>query len=422
MLLKRKVDKMKILHICGWHEGGAWTSCKRLNAGLLKMGIGSSIWEKNSSNKDRTKKVSSSILTPIRDFLLYKISQESNFSTKTFGLIGDKNIVNILNDSNADIVHLHSPEYIIPIHKIPKINKKIVWKMADSRAFCGIWQYPNILENDTRYIDGYSRKNYPKTSRGIDIDKWIWLWKKFCWKNLKVTLVAPSCWEAECCQKSYLFSKQRCLTIPNCIDPEIFKPYKQEQVRQEFSLPQDKKIILFGAMSASAKIKGYQYLFPALESIVQHNKSNLYHLAVFGPVYDSSIFNGLNIPMTLTGRINSEEKMAHLYSAADVFVAPSIVESFGNTLMESLACGTPAVSFAVSGMLDIVLHKKNGYLATPYSKEDLADGILYCLKNNVRLKQNTVPYAHGKFADTVVAKQFIQLYKEIIDEKKTTFF
>ena len=68
-----------------------------------------------------------------------------------------------------------------------------------------------------------------------------------------------------------------------------------------------------------------------------------------------------------------------LYSAADVFVAPSRMENLANTVLESLACGTPVVAFDIGGMPDAIDHQVNGYLARPFDTADLARGIAWVL-------------------------------------------
>ena len=75
------------------------------------------------------------------------------------------------------------------------------------------------------------------------------------------------------------------------------------------------------------------------------------------------------------GPIKDRRLMAILYAAADVFVAPSRMENLANTVLESLACGTPVVAFDIGGMPDMIDHKVNGFLAPPFKTGELAEGI-----------------------------------------------
>lgn len=74
-----------------------------------------------------------------------------------------------------------------------------------------------------------------------------------------------------------------------------------------------------------------------------------------------------------------------LLASKDVFVAPSIEENLANTVLESLACGTPAIAFNIGGMPDAIGHKINGYLARPFDTNNLWYGIKYILNNGNKL-------------------------------------
>ena len=120
---------------------------------------------------------------------------------------------------------------------------------------------------------------------------------------------------------------------------------------------------------------------------------------------------------TYIGRIYDDITLSILYSAADVMVVPSKSESFGQTAMEALACGTPCVAFKCTGLVDIIDHKKNGYLAIPFEAEDLSRGIAYILEDEDRwkvLSQNARKKVINNFDINIVAKQYINLYKKIL--------
>jgi len=109
--------------------------------------------------------------------------------------------------------------------------------------------------------------------------------------------------------------------------------------------------------------------------------------------------------------------LAKIYSAADVMVVPSIQEVFGQTATEALACGTPVVAFGATGLLDIVEHQSNGYLAQPFSPDDLWQGIDWVLSDKdrrKRLSNNARKTAIEKFCQKVVVKNYIDLYNHII--------
>ena len=122
---------------------------------------------------------------------------------------------------------------------------------------------------------------------------------------------------------------------------------------------------------------------------------------------------------TFLGTITEEEKLALCYAAADVFVTPSIEDNLPNTVLESLACGTPVVAFTTGGVPDMVKHQQNGYLAKDASPKELAKGLVW-VKNhadNAALSEAARQTVLNTFSETVVAQQHIQLYQSILHSR-----
>jgi glycosyltransferase involved in cell wall biosynthesis len=115
------------------------------------------------------------------------------------------------------------------------------------------------------------------------------------------------------------------------------------------------------------------------------------------------------------GHLHDDVSLRVLYSAADVMVVPSLQEAFGQTASESMACGTPVVAFGATGLLDIVEHQKTGYLAKPFEVSDLAAGIDWVSNapNYKDLCQNARQKVLQEFDSQVVAKKYIELYKQV---------
>ena len=139
-------------------------------------------------------------------------------------------------------------------------------------------------------------------------------------------------------------------------------------------------------------------------------------ILVFGA---SKPVNGPNfrVPIHYMGLFHDEIGLALLYNAADVMVVPSIQESFGQTAAEAMACGTPVVAFATTGLLDIVEHKKTGYLAQPFDVVDLKNGIDWVLNssNYEYLCKCARSKVVREFDSSVVANKHIKLYKDILN-------
>jgi glycosyltransferase involved in cell wall biosynthesis len=101
-------------------------------------------------------------------------------------------------------------------------------------------------------------------------------------------------------------------------------------------------------------------------------------------------------------------------------VVPSVEEGFGNTTIESLACGTPVVSFDCTGLKDTVEHQKNGYRAECFSSDDLARGITWVLEDEERwqgLSRRSREKVEEEFTLEVQAQAYIKLYEEILSDR-----
>ena len=219
-------------------------------------------------------------------------------------------------------------------------------------------------------------------------------------------------------QQSFLFKNKRINVISNTLDVNVYKPIDKNKARVVFNLPQDKSLILFGTMSLKDYRKGFELL-----------KGSLNYLSQTYPVYKDKIeviifgsseqSHSLNIPYknSFLGKLRSKEEISFCYNAADVFVAPSIEDNLPNAVMESLSCGTPVVAFEIGGMPDMIVHKKNGYLAEPNSIQSLSNGIYWILTDDTKRKQlgfSAREKVLKNFTYESIATKYIQLYNSIL--------
>jgi glycosyltransferase involved in cell wall biosynthesis len=322
--------------------------------------------------------------------------------------------INYINNSDFDLVHLHWINAdTVSIEDIAKIKKPIVWTMHDSWVFCGAEHHPDILENDTRYITGYTKKNKPQTTRGPDICRKVWERKKRAWKNCQFGFVSPSNFESMALCESALFRNVECTIIPNIVPEMIFKPFDKKILRALYNIPVEKNVIGFYAADViigKKSIKGSDLLFAALQKI---SKYDSYHLVVFGNI-DDSFCKTIPFPVFSAGNITNPYILAGIYNLCDVFVCPSIIENLPNVCLEALFCGVPVAAFQTGGIPDIVEHKKTGYLATPFDVDDLYRGILYCMDNNDILSKNSIHKAYAEFNNESIAKKHTELYRKIL--------
>ncbi|CAM3526924.1 glycosyltransferase [Marinicrinis lubricantis] len=313
----------------------------------------------------------------------------------------------------SDIIHFHWINGgMIGLDSFSKIEKPIVWTFRDMWPFTGGCHYSGDCR---RYEIGCGSCPQLNSSNPEDLTRLIMIQKKNQYKH-NMTPVAISNWLKLSAENSEIFRNQRVEMIPNCIDTDIFRPYEKEEARDLLGIPKNKKIILLGSIRPMDNTKGFGKIKEAFTHLVDREQ---YHLVVFGKCDELEI-QVLGCSYQLLGFINDDYKLALVYSSADVFVAPSIEEAFGKTLIEALSCQTPVVAFDANGPQDIVEHEQCGYLATPFEPADLARGIQWVLGNKWRLEElskNARIRAVHRYSLEVVGEQYLNLYQHIIEKQ-----
>ncbi|MDR0868790.1 MAG: glycosyltransferase [Planctomycetota bacterium] len=341
--------------------------------------------------------------------LRYKTTNPIFHSTNTKTRID----INAVNNSDYDLVHLHWLNCdMIAIEDLARIKKPLVWTMHDSWVFCGAEHHPNILENDRRFITGYTRANKPATTRGIDVCRKTWERKKQAWKNCKFNFISPSNFEKDCLAQSALFPYAECAVIPNIIPSAIFRPIDRKSVRDLYQITTGKKVIGFGAADASGdKNKNGDALIKALQKI---SNPDDFQLVVFGRASAAFIAAVGGMAVFATGFIENPSILAGIYNLLDVFVCPSVIENLSNCMIEAMFCGVPVAAFRTGGNSDIVEHEKNGYLAEPFDSDDLHRGIRYCLDNRAELSRRSLAKAAADFDNADIVKAHVALYEKVL--------
>lgn len=414
---------MKILFLNTFDiTGGAAKAVCRLLKGLQqKNEIQAQMLVQSKKSDDYTvlgpeiflEKVYSKIV-PILDYIplrFYKKRKNIIFSSS----IIPTNVLKKIKHISPDIVHINwITAGFMKIESISRIKEPIIWTLHDSWAFTGGCHIPFECK---KYSKNCGCCPILNSNNKNDLSYKNWKRKKKSWENLDLTIVSPSSWLGECAKKSSLFNNKKICVIPNGLDLSIFKPIDKYIARDILNLPKDNKLVLFGAMNAIVdKNKGFHLLKEALR-IINPIHNNL-ELLIFGSSKPKEEVN-LNIKTRFLGQINDELSLSLIYSSADVMVVPSIQETFSQTAVESLACGTPVVAFNSTGPKDIIEHKINGYLAIPFDTSDLANGIQWVLEDNNRLKQlgrNAREKATKCFDINIIARKYIDLYEKVLNK------
>ena len=194
----------------------------------------------------------------------------------------------------------------------------------------------------------------------------------------KTHFVAPSRWMAAVARRSPVGQDS---AIPNGIDLSRYKPIDRAVARELFGLPQDGVVLLFGgAQSDTDPCKGFYLVNEALAAMAGKWSAGPITLSIFGSVKRSTVkMHGLAV--LSVGQLHDAESIAALYSASDVFVAPSLQDNLPNTITEAAACGVPTVEFDIGGISDLVEHGVCGWLAAAGDSVGLARAEMLAVSN-----------------------------------------
>lgn len=414
---------MKSLILSYSLEGGAGGAAYRLHQGLRRIGVTSQVLVVKKEGDDHT--VIPLVETTINRGFSVLREKLNNLPLRLYPNNAGYFSTQWPRDSvpakvaqlNPDIINLHwILNGFVQIESLRKFDQPLVFTLHDMWAFTG--GCVHSLDCD-RYTNECGSCPQLGSTKSRDLSRWVWGRKARAWKNLDLTVVTPSNWLAESARSSSLFKDKRVEVVPNGLDVETYRPVDRRLARQLLGLPLDKKIILFGAWSLS-HWKGFHLLQGALQSLSMSGWHDKLELVLFGFSEPEEPID-LGIKAHYLGRLYDDISLALVYSAADVKVVPSLVESFGLTACESLACGTPVVAFNVSGLRDIIDHKQNGYLATPFEIEDLAQGIVWILEDDDRrnrLSKRAREKVEKEFTLELQAQRYLNLYSEALENHK----
>lgn len=402
-------------------SGGAARAAYRIHKGLQGAGMDSKVLVQTKLSDDKnvigpgTKlKKGLALLRPTFD------SAVKNFftgGTKTIfspAWLPFSDMPSQIKSIAPDIVHLHwICDAMLRIEDLKQINKPIIWTLHDMWAFTGGCHYNEGCERFQQTCGNCPQLN--KNTKN-DLSRSIFRRKTKAWNKFDITVVTPSNWLAGCAKKSSLFKGRRIEVIHNGLDLNLFKSIDKTIAREIWDLPINKKLILFGAIrSTSDQRKGFDLLYKGLNQLSAKWAENA-ELVVFGSSEPQNPPD-FGLPVHYLGHLYDDVSLSLLYAAADVMVTPSRQDNLANTVVESLACGTPAVAFDIGGMPDMIEHQRNGYLAKPFDTSDLAAGIDWVLSDENRYERSLCLNARQKavacFDIKKVARQYIELYESI---------
>lgn len=249
-------------------------------------------------------------------------------------------------DYDPDVIHLHNIHgYYINVevlfNYLKACCKKIIWTLHDCWAFTGHCVYFDYIGCD-KWKTGCEhcpqKSEYPARI-GPDMSRNNYVKKRELFTGISnMTLVTPSQWLEDLLSESYM-KEYPTRVIHNGVDTEVFKP-TEGNVKERYNC-QNKKIVL-GVAAVWDKRKGLDY-FVELSKMLDGS----YQIILVGLSKEQIE----KLPKNIIGieRTNNVEELAELYTAAYVFVNPTLEDNYPTTNLEAIACGTPVITYDTGG-------------------------------------------------------------------------
>lgn len=275
----------------------------------------------------------------------------------------------------ADVVQLYNAHGGHFSHTVlPRLSRRtpVVWRLSDMWAMTGHCCHPHDCD---RWLAGCGACPLLSQSPALRTDRTALLWraKRWIYARSRITLVAPSRWIAARARASPLLGGFPVQVIPNGLDTAVFRPVPKPAAREALGLPSRARIVLFSAVEADAPRKGGALLREALAAIAERARPPCHVLLVGQGA--ARLGASIRLPGRTFEQIHDDQTLALAYSSADLLVYPALADNLANTVLESMACGTPVVSFDVGGLPEVVRHMETGYLVREREAAALARGI-----------------------------------------------
>lgn len=347
----------------GWADSVVFKKHRELSAQGDESYV---IWARGKHNQNNYMIKIASTPEVCLDAFLTRFDGKAGFHSKRI----TERLLRHLEDIDPDVIHLHVLlGYYINVEMLfiwlSKHRCQVVWTLHDCWAFTGHCIYFTYA-NCTQWMKSCSSScpqtnTYPKT---------------YCCKNVKLNferkkhlftllpedqmrLITPSRWLANLVKQSFL-SKYGIEVVHNSIDTNVFKPVPND-FKKKNGL--EEKFIILGVASVWSERKGLDD-FVRLSSMLDDR----YAIVLVG----LSRLQRRMLPKQIIAlsHIDSAEKLAELYTAADVFFNPTKEENYPTVNLEAQACGTPVVTYDVGGCAETLGHREGNAAIPPGSLKE----------------------------------------------------
>lgn len=314
----------------------------------------------------------------------------------------------------ANVVNLHWVARFVDVSRLfSRLNLPLVWTLHDQHSFTGGCHYDFGCE---RWREGCGRCPQIGSSRSPDFSSKAWSRKKDAYSRMgeKLTIVTPSKWLGKLASESPLLGEHRIEFIPYGVPTDVYHPRSRDGLRQAFALNENDRALLFVADRLANRRKGLEILSSALSKLPLRKGSRLVLFLIGSCGKQRTIGSH---PVIHLGSMQREELMAAAYSAADFFIMPSLQDNLPNTVLESLACGTPVIGSDTGGIPEMVRSGETGWLFETGRPESLGKAIERAMTdgNLAEMRRRCRVEAETSYSMEAQASKYKRLYEELLE-------
>lgn len=412
---------MRVALLSTWLDyGGAARACQRLNDGLRTAGVRSDVVALRAKHgaADALPSLLGRAAARVRPHLdqlprrAYRGSGQFSPGWLPGGL--DRHRLD-----GVDLVHVHWVQGgFLGLTDLAALPRPLIWTAHDMWPMTGGCHYDDGCE---RWQTACGSCPALGSHRDHDLAHALFRKKAQALRSLPLTLITPSRWLADCAARSPVLAGVPVYVIPNGVDLVRFQRRDRAAARSRLGLPADGRIVLTGAAHpAEERRKGFHLFVEALRVAAANGPAGDVSIAVFGALPAGSTPPTLPLPARYFGSVDSDA-LVDLYSAADVFCAPSVQDNLPNTVVEALACGTPCVAFDIGGMPDLIVDAENGRLVRPFDVVELGHALRWVLADDDRhdvLSRNARAKAERDYDLVSMARRHVELYEAALERHR----